>query len=127
MASFQPHPNADGSTSWTALIRLKGIKSVSKTFRDKPQAMAWAKATEASLRSQRDRGSARPEVGRATLCHLIEAYQEAPEVKALRSFWGIELLMAWWLDHYGGERAISFGMTRLREARDKLLADRPRP
>jgi len=127
MASFQPHRTVDGSTSWTALIRLKGIKSVSKTFRDKAQAIAWAKAMEAQLRGQRDRGSVRPEVGRATLRHVIESYLDAPETKSLKSFWAIELIAAWWLDHYGGEKAISFGAHKLREARDKLLAEGKAP
>lgn len=127
MASLQPHRNQDGSTSWTALIRLKGLKSVSKTFRDKAEATAWAEATETSLKAQRDRGNARPNIGRATIRTVIDAYLDDPEIKSLRSYDSIELIMAWWLDHDGDERALSFGVTKLREARDQLLAQGKAP
>lgn len=50
MASIYKRKNDDGSSSWRAVIRIKGHPSVCKSFERKQAAEDWAQETERSIK-----------------------------------------------------------------------------
>jgi integrase len=124
MPSFQRRRLDDGSTSWVALVRIKGFAPVSKAFRDERNAKSWAKATETELRALRERGASKHESPRLKIGELCRLYLDDPKTRAGKSYESLEPLVCWWASHYGGERVMGFGVTKVREARDRLIPDR---
>ena len=124
MPSFQKRRLDDGSLSIVALVRIKGFKPVSKAFRDEKEAKVWAASTEAELKRLRDRGSGRNDTTRMTIRTLCESFLNDPKTLALKSYDTLERLISWWMNEYGNERVMGFGVTKVREARDRLLPGR---
>jgi integrase len=130
--SVEERRNADGTRSYLAQVRVKPFRPAHKTFneRDFPSrreaqkaAASWAKSLEQTLRQQRDRRAVHAGVGVMRFEDLIAEYLRDPETKALRTYDERHRQMAWWLEHYGRQRALEFtSPLLLREARDTLTA-----
>ena len=120
MASYQKRKNNDGSTSVMAWVRIKPFKPASKAFATPAAAKAWATSLEAELRQQRKSGEARRDLTSLTIKGLVEAFLEDPETMRLKYFGDLQNLLAWWVNHCGGEKVLTFGAVKLREARELL-------
>ena len=120
MASYQKRKNGDGSTSVIAWVRIKPFKPASKAFANQAEARVWATGLEGELRKQRDHGEARKDLTSLTIKGLVDEFLADPETKQLKYFPDLETLLAWWVNHSGGEKALGFGTLKLREARDLL-------
>jgi integrase len=120
MASYQKRKNGDGSTSFLAWVRLKGFNTASKSFPNFDAAEEWAEALETELRKQRNAGEGRRDLTTLTLRGLIDSYLADPETKSLKTYDDVERLLAWWVNHCGGEKVMQFGTVKLREARTLL-------
>lgn len=119
-----PRTNANGSTSFVAQVRVNGYHPVAKSFSSKSDARAWAERLERELRKQSVHGSPAPGLPRLTVKQLAEAFLADPVTAKLRYKGSLDLLIAWWVNHYGAERVISFGVLKLREARLRLMPGR---
>lgn len=126
MASYQKRKNNDGTTSVMAWVRIKPFKAASKAFSDKGAARVWAEALEKELKKQREHGEARKDLPSLTIKGLIDEFLADPETKQLKYYEDLKLLLAWWVNHCGAEKAMQFGTLKLREARD-LLHNRRAP
>jgi integrase len=120
MASYQRRKNSDGSRSVLALVRVRPFKSASKAFKNHADAKKWATDLEVELRKKREESDVRPDLTTLTLAQLIRTYLSDPETQALRHYEGRQLLLSWWINHYGAEKVREFGSMKLREARDSL-------
>jgi integrase len=120
VASYQKRKNSDGSTSVLAWVRIKPFKAASKAFPTQPAAKEWAENLEAELRKQRKQGEARRDLTSLTIKGLLEEFLADPETKQLKYFPDLESLLAWWTNHCGGDKVMSFGTLKLREARELL-------
>lgn len=112
--------NSNGSTSYLAVVRIRPFKPASKAFQTRAAAKRWADDLARELTTQRDRGEARKDLTSLTIKGLIEAFLEDPETKQLKYYEDLERLLAWWMNHCGGEKVLQFGTVRLREARELL-------
>src|ERR1700683_3418143 len=108
MASYDKRKNSDGSTSVLAWVRMKGFDPATKSFPSKEAAKEWAGALEAELRKQRKQGEARKDLTSLTVKGLVEEFLADPETKQLRYFDDLEGLLAWWVNHSGGEKVLGF-------------------
>jgi integrase len=117
MPSFQKRTNGDGSKVVLAWVRIKSFKPASKSFPNMADAKAWAIALEEELRKQRKHGQARKDLPTLSIRGLIEEFLADPETKQLKYFDDLESLLAWWVNHCGGDRVMQFGTIQLREAR----------
>jgi hypothetical protein len=124
VAAVAKKRNADGSTSYVAQVRLKGFKPRAKSFVKRSQADAWADQLERTLISQRERGGVRADVATMTVGDLLLEFARDAEVTKLRTFDDLHRLCAWWIQSYGGTRAVEFNVLSIREAREKLAAGR---
>jgi integrase len=127
MASIQKAkkgPKAKGPTPWLAQVRIRPFKPASKRFATKHEAEEWAESLERELKRQRKARSARPSLTKYTVAQLARDFLDDPETKSLRTYSSLELLLAWWVSHYGAERVLEFGALTLREARGKLQPGR---
>lgn len=122
MATFSQRKYKDGSKAWIAWVRVKGFEPATRSFPTKHEAKGWADKLEAELRSKRK--SVRSDLTKLTIAQLAREYLDDPETKALRTYDGLAILVAWWVNHFGGERVLDFGVLRLREARSKLQPGR---
>lgn len=113
-----------GPKPWLAQVRVKPFKPASKTFATRHEAEEWADSLERELKRQRKARSVRPTLTKFTIAQLIREFLADPETLALRTYNSLELLLAWWVNHYGGERVLEFGALTLREARTKLQPGR---
>jgi integrase len=120
MASYQKRTNGDGSKAVMAWVRIKGFKPASKSFPTLADAKAWAKDLEEELCKERKGGQARKDLPTLTIKGLIEEFLADREIKQLKYFVDLEALLAWWVNHCGGEKVIGFGTRQLREARELL-------
>jgi integrase len=120
MASYQKRKNSDGTTSEIAWVRIKPFKPASKAFPNRAAARAWATALEAELRKQREHGQARKDLTSLTVKGLIEEFLADPETKQLKYLPDLQLLLAWFVNHCGAEKVMSFGTLKLRDARELL-------
>jgi len=112
--------NKDGSTSYLAVVRIRPFKPASKSFPTRPEARRWADDLVRELTTQRDRGEARQDLTSLTIKGLIEAFLADPETLQLKYFPDLQALLAWWVNHCGGEKVLGFGTVKLREARELL-------
>src|SRR5208283_1304035 len=120
MASYQKRTYGDGSKAVMAWVRIKPFRPASKSFSTRAEAKNWAEALEAELRSQKKRGQARKDLTTLTIKGLVEEFLADPETKGLKYYDDLERLLAWWVNHCGGEKVLQFGTVKLREARELL-------
>lgn len=113
-----------GPRPWLAQVRVRPFKPASKAFATKDEAKEWAKALEEELQRQRKARGVRPSLTKFTIAQLAREFLDDPETRALRTVDSLELLLAWWVNHYGGDRVLDFGALTLREARSKLQPGR---
>ncbi|HKS56669.1 MAG TPA: site-specific integrase [Steroidobacteraceae bacterium] len=114
----------DGARPWLAQVRVKPYKAASKTFDTKHEAKEWADSLERELKRQRKVRSTRPSLTRYTVAELIRDFLADPETNVLRTYTSLQLLLAWWVNHYGANRVLDVGALTLREARAKLQPGR---
>jgi hypothetical protein len=120
MASYQKRKNRDGTTSEIAWVRIKPFKPASKAFPNRKEARTWATALEAELRKQREHGQARKDLTSLTVKGLVEEFLADPETQQLKYLPDLKRLLAWWVNHCGAEKVMTFGTLKLREAREVL-------
>lgn len=124
MATITKRKNLDGSTSYVAQVRIRPFEPASKAFGKLSEAKQWAEALEDELRRQKKKGAAPKNLTRLTVGKLVEAYLDDPETEALRYHGSLSLLLAWWVNHCGGEKVLDLNVLKLRAARDKLRKGR---
>lgn len=112
--------NSDGSTSYLGVVRIRPFKPASKAFPTRLEAKRWADDLVRELTKQRERGEVRKDLTTLTIKGLIETFLEDPETKQLKYYDDLERLLAWWVNHCGGEKVLQFGTVKLREARELL-------
>lgn len=122
MASIVKRKTKAGA-SYMARVRVRPFKPVAKAFTSKAEAEAWATALETELKQQSRRGVS-TDLTALTVRKLAESFLDDPETKSRRYHGSLELLMAWWVNHYGGDRILDFGVLKLREARERLRPGR---
>src|SRR5579883_2508502 len=111
--------NSDGSTSYLAVVRIKPFKPASKAFATRAEARKWADDLARELTDKRD-SNARPELTSLTIRGLIHEFLKDPETQQLKYYHDLQLLLAWWENHCGGEKVLQFGTIQLRDARELL-------
>ncbi|MDX2153301.1 MAG: tyrosine-type recombinase/integrase [Bryobacteraceae bacterium] len=126
MATFQKYKRKDGTTGWTAIVRVTGFDPARQAFTKREDAETWASTTERDLKERRERGGARPEMTTVTVRQLIERYLADPKVRQLRSYDDLEALLATCVDRLGDARARTFGRLQITQFRDELMKERPR-
>jgi integrase len=112
--------NSDGTTSYLAVVRIRPFKPASKAFSTRLEAKRWADDLARELTTKRDQGEGRKDLTTLTIKGLAEEFLADPETKALKYFADLERLIAWWVNHCGGEKILGFGVLKLREARELL-------
>lgn len=123
MPTLRKHKAIDGSTTFTATVRVKGFKSHSKTFPTRAAAAAWSKDKGAQLQElRRLQGSAvTSDLPSLTVGDLVLKYLEDPEVKKLRSYDDLHRLLCEWIqDSAGAVRVLDANPLTWRQARDRL-------
>lgn len=124
MPTILRRKNGDGSTAYLAQVRVAGFKATAKTFTTRKAASTWADKMEAMLRDERERGSVRPDLANLTLGNLLLEFLSDPETTRLKTFDDSHRLCSWWIQKYGTERAVEFGVLQVRKARDELSKGR---
>lgn len=125
MPTFRKHKSRDGSTTFTATVRITGFAPAAKTFPNRKDAAEWAASTEELLREQKKRGaSVRRDVAVLTIGELLLEFLADPETTKLRTFDDLHRLCCWWIQESGSVRALDFNVIALRKAREKLHRDR---
>ncbi len=122
MPTIQKRKYSDGSTAYLAQVRVKPFKPTSKSFPKKADAVAWAEKLERELRSKRK--AVRSDLTKLTIAQLGREFLDDPETKKLRMYVWLEQYIAWWVNHFGGGKAIDVNVLALREARAKLQPGR---
>ncbi len=112
--------NKDGTTSYLGVVRVTGFDPASKSFPTRPEAKRWADDLVKELGCQRERSEGRKNLTSLTIKGLIEEFLADTETKRLRYYPNLEALLAWWVNHCGGEKVLGFGTLKLREARTVL-------
>jgi integrase len=117
------------AVSFVAQVRIAGFKTCQNTFKvvttskaARQAAIAWGKAEEKRLRTEKEKGASvmRADISRLTIGTLINSYLEDPEVKGLKTFKDVDRLLAWWLKEHVTTRVLDFNVMVIRAARDKL-------
>lgn len=124
MSTILKRKAAGGRVSWLAQVRVAPFKPASKTFATKRDAAEWADSLERELRGERRAKRTRPTLTKFTIAQLARQFLDDPETRSLRTYDSLEPLLAWWVNHYGGEKILDVGALTLREARDKLRPGR---
>lgn len=124
MATITKRKNRDGTISFLAQVRVKPFKPASRAFAVRKDAQDWAAALELELRTQRDRGGVRSDITGLTIGQLAREFLDDPEIQALRYADDLALLLAWWVNHCGGQLVMRTNVLVLRDARDKLKTGR---
>ncbi len=117
MATIQKRKNDDGTTSYRAMIRLKGHPNASATFTRLTDAREWAAKTEAEMKAGRFFGTAKLK----TLNDLFDKYKAAASQR-LKSWNDVERRLNWWKGKAGKEMLEAITPARIAEWRDELLA-----
>jgi hypothetical protein len=101
--------------AYKAVIRLRGVKPFSKTFRLKKHAKTWAE------RMERDLDEARAHGNRAmrymTLAELIKGKVQKNPGKDKSAISNLN----WWAREYGSMELLDFDRSVIREAMSKLM------
>ena len=143
MATILKRIGPTGNVSFLAHVRIKGFEKACHTFKvipdpKIPRAQAikaaradaedWAEKLELELRTQVSRSSGiRTDVAKLTIGGLIREYLKDPNIKELKSVKDVQRLLAWWLNQYGGEKLLDFGVLTARKAREKLNSEHAGP
>src|SRR5215470_16758164 len=133
MATINDRRNSDGSRSFVAQVRLKGLKPVSKTFHEssyssrreaQKAAEGWADAKERELVALRSTGGVREDVATLTVRGLVDEYLKDEETRKLSTYDARVMQLAWWVNKFDTVKALEFPTpVRLRGARDELRAE----
>jgi integrase len=115
----KPRRNRDGSLSILTLVRVPKFKRVSQTFKTQQEAEAWAVPLVKELTDQGRRG-VRPDLPSLTIGALTKEYFDDPGIEALKSSNGYAARAKFWIENYGPTKVLDFGVSSLRDARDKL-------
>ena len=108
-----------------AVVRVGRFKSASKTFRvettvaaAKKEAKAWARAYQDTLQSKARKP--RSDVTQLTIADLVREYRKDPAFEELKTRKDVDRLAGWFVTEYAHTKVRDFGVSALREARDKL-------
>ncbi len=116
--------SGDGARSFLAQLKVKGFKRVAKSFPTKDAAAEWREKMRAELLKQRERGTVRADVSTLTIAQLATEYLADPETKAQKAYNDRAAGIAWWVNHFGSERVLSFNVLKIRDARTRLQPKR---
>jgi integrase len=131
MATYFKRKNRDGSRSILTIVRVKGFKPTSKSFKvettqaeARERASAWAEPLEKNLKDQAKRGGVREDVATLTLRRLIDEFLLDPKTRALKSIADLEERLGWWSAQpdLATTKIADLGPVQLRHARAKLMA-----
>jgi integrase len=122
MATITRRKNSDGTTTYLAQVRIRPFKPTARAFPEKKAAAAWAGALEKTLREQRGRSAARPDVATLKVADLVREYLADPRTQALTTYSERERQLGWWVGQCGALRALELPTPLvIREARGRLL------
>jgi integrase len=106
-------------TAYTAVVRLPGRPSLTKTFRRRTDAVKWSHGAESAIRE----GRLRPDEARrrVTLADLVRDYESA----VLSSREGVDARqrrahLRWWVQQLGACRVTEVTAAAIAECRDRL-------
>ncbi len=108
-------------TTYTAVVRLPGRPSFTKTFRRRTDAVQWSHGAESAIRD----GRLRPDEARrrVTVADLVRDYEAAVlssrvdvDARQRRSH------LRWWVQHLGAYRVTEVTAAAVAECRDRLRA-----
>jgi len=95
--------------AYKALIRLRGVKPFSKTFKLKKDAKAWSERIERNIDEARAHGNDR--IRTLTLKELVRAYERHYSGKNLSAIFCLN----WWVCEIGGMRVIDITKQTIRD------------
>lgn len=121
--TIQKRKYKDGSIAYLAQVRVKPFRPTSKSFPTRKQAEQWADEMYKLLRAERS-SEVREDIGSFDVRQLAHDFLEDPETQQLRYYKDLQLLLAWWVNHYGATKVLDLGARTLRQARAKLLTGR---
>lgn len=115
MATIYKRKTDSGDTRWGVMIRLQGLPTEHKTFRNKATAERWAKKRETELSDGRHLH--RREAERRTLEELVDTYlkQIAPHGRHTKNLKRQASQLRWWVEQAGE--------TRLSDVTPALIGD----
>ncbi len=124
MAEFKKRKKKDGSTSYTASIRIKGYPALTATFKRLTDAKIWASDNESKMK--RGKHIKEHEAKKHTLAETIDRYiiNELPERKSDKK--KFEMQLNWWKSNLGAYLLSDITPSLLAKFRDKL-ANEPSP
>lgn len=103
---------------YRAIIRKKGCKPISKTFRLKSSASAWLKRVEGDEEACRARGNVK--AAGVTVGDLIDVYKKQFTGKDLGRF----ALLRYWKKRIGNVKVVDLDSDLIMDVRDELLNER---
>lgn len=113
----------DKKKSFTACVRVKGFKTVSKTFPTKSKALDWAKLTQAQLKS-----GAYTYESKTTLSDVIKLYIETELPNRKSDHEKTKMQLMWWDNEIGGFQIDKITVGHLVDCKNKLLTEpSPKP
>ena len=115
MASYEKRKNGDGTISYRARVRLRGLPHETETFERLTDAKAWAAKIEADMRAGRHFGISK----RHTLSELIRRYMQS-ELAELKSRRSVQARLEWWEKGAGPWLLSDLTPDVISRARDKL-------
>ena len=99
---------------YKAVMRLRGIKSFSKTFKLRKNAKAWAERKERNIDEARAHGNDRVRV--LTLKELVRAYERHYSGKNMSAIF----CLSWWVREIGGMKLVDITKQTIRAGLRKL-------
>ncbi len=117
MASILKRQKADGSSTYTAQVRLKGQPTARATFDKERDAKRWAVQTEAAIRDGTYFKTV--EAKKHTLGELIDRYIEEILPSKPRSSADVLRQLIWWKEQPGGLALDDITPSRLADAKAK--------
>jgi integrase len=120
MSTIEARAANDGTFTYRARVRMKGARSLSKTFSRRTDAKRWAQDTESDIRAGRH--FKHSEAERHTVSELIDRYIShiLPRKPKTAPFQLPQLV--WWRKHLGQLTLAEVTTARIVECRDALLA-----
>lgn len=108
-------------TSYTALIRMKGVPPQSATFKRKSDAKQWIQETETAIRENRHFKTV--EAKKRTLEELINEYRENILPQRNRDKGTVEGQLLWWEENLGKYTLANINSQLITECRNKLFKE----
>lgn len=121
MAFIEKRVSKDGSVSYRAQIRTKGLPSLNETFPTKRLAEAWAKKTEIEIKEGRHFRTA--ESKKHTVAEMIDRYIESILPKKPKSIRKQRAQLLWWKEKIGFRVLADVTPALLREQIDILASE----